>query len=306
MFPAYYSGFADEAASGLVAQLRATKELGWSHIEMRRVEVPGFPSGNLHDLSDEAFDALAARLEEAGVRINSLGSTIANASKDIRKPFDVDRDAALRGAVRAKQLGAEFVRIMSYGIGDPHDLMEEERFRRLREIVAIFDGSGATVVHENCASYGGMSVSHSQRLLENVPGLKLVFDMGNCGGDVDYSKPAPYPRQDAWDFYQGVREHIAYVHIKDVMWDESESKKIHVFPGEGHCYVREIIADLRDTGYTGALSIEPHMGAGLPESPGLTKEENQYGTYVEYGKRLEGLVESLRPDPDLADLASPA
>lgn len=294
MFPAYYSGFADEAGGALDTQIRATKEIGWSHIEMRNVGVPGFPAGNLHDISDAAFDALVGLLDNAGVRVNSLGSGIANGGKDIRKPFDPCRDAALRGAPRARRLGAQFVRIMSYPVGDPNDLMEEERFHRLREVVRIFADSGATVVHENCGCYGGMSVGHSLRLLEAVPGLKLVFDMGNCGGDPDYTKPEPHPRQNAWEFYQGIREHIAYVHIKDVIWDHETKKKIHVFPGEGECYVGEIIADLRDTGYRGAFSIEPHMQAGLPANLGLTNAENRYQTYVEYGRRLERLVEGKR------------
>lgn len=293
-FPAYYSGFADEAGSALETQLQVTRELGWSAIEMRNVAVPGFPAANLHDLPEPAFEAVVTRLGETGVRVNSLGSTIGNWQTNIRQPFDADRDAARRAAPRARRLGAEFVRVMSYPVGpDPDDLLAEERFRRLREVVAIFADSGATVVHENCDNYGAMSAAHARRMLENVPGLKLVFDMGNCGGDADYTKPAPYPRQNAWEYYRGVRGHIAYVHIKDVNWNPAAGGKVHVFPGEGECHVREILADLRATGYAGALSIEPHMGAGLPASLGLSREENARQTYVEYGRRLVGIVNDL-------------
>jgi sugar phosphate isomerase/epimerase len=220
---------------------------------------------------------------------------LGNWASDLTKPFDEDLAATHRAAARARRLGAEFIRIMSYPIGDPANLREEERFRRLREIVAVFAGSGTTVVHENCSNYGGMSWRHSLKLLENVPGLKLVFDMGNCAGDLDYLKPEPRPRQNAWEFYQKVRDHVAYVHIKDAMWDPNlgenrlgfpmEGKKRHVFPGEGTCHVRAIVADLRATGYSSGLSIEPHMGAGLPASE-LTPETNAYETYVEYGRRL--------------------
>jgi sugar phosphate isomerase/epimerase len=296
MFRSYYSGFADEAGASLDIQLHVTRALGWSNIEMRNVEVPGFPGGNLHDIPDDAFEKLAATLSEAGVRVNSLGSSITNASKSIRDPFDGCRAAAERGAQRARKLGTEYIRVMSYAVGDVHDLMEEERFRRLREVVRIFADSGATVVHENCSCYGAMSVNHSIRLLEEVPGLKLVFDMGNCGGDPDFSKPEVdgiRPRVNAWEFYQGVREHIAYVHIKDVIWDPVKQAKIHTFPGEGACYVKEIIADLLAAGYTGPLSIEPHMHAGLPASLGLTDAENRQQTYIEYGQRLQRIVESV-------------
>ena len=66
MFPAYYSGFADEAGADLDTQIKATKELGWSAIEMRKVEVPGFPAGFLHDITDAAFDLLAEHLTSQG------------------------------------------------------------------------------------------------------------------------------------------------------------------------------------------------------------------------------------------------
>ncbi len=289
MFPAYYSGFADEAGAGIDTQIKATKELGWSAIEMRNVEVPGFPGGNLHDIPDAAFEVVAARLKKAGARVNSLGSAIANGAKDVRKPFEC-REAAVRAVARARRLGVEFIRIMSYPVGDPNDLLEEERFRRIREIVSIFAESSTTVVHENCSNYGGMGWSYTLRLLENVPGLKLVFDMGNCIGDPDYTKPEPYPRQNAWEFYRQVRNHVVYVHVKDAIWDEASKQKRHVFPGEGEGHVRKILADLRARGYKGGLSIEPHMNAGLPAELGLTDAENRYRTYVEYGRRLERLV----------------
>lgn len=292
-FPAFLTGFADEAGPDLATQIRATRELGWSAIELRNVRVPGHETANVHDIPDAAFDLVVDQLAAAGVRVNCLGSALANGAKDIRKPFDADEASARRAAIRGRRLGADFVRIMSYPVGDVADLREAERFRRLREIVAIFAGSGVTVVHENCGNYGGMGVRYALRLLENVPGLRLVFDMGNTVSDLDYDRPAPHPRQDAWEFYRGVRDHIAYVHVKDAIWDDTSKSKVHVFPGQGEGHVRRILADLRQTGYTQALSIEPHMHAGLKSRPDLTPEENAYQTYVEYGRQLERLLATL-------------
>lgn len=288
----YYTGFADEAGVDLETQIRATKELGWSRIEMRAVKVPGFEAANLHDIADAAFEALAARLDEAGVRVNSLGSAIANGGKDIRKPFDPCLGATRRAAPRAQRLGAEFVRIMSYPVGDPADLREEERFRRLREIVKIFAAHGVQAVHENCANYGGMGWRHSLRLVENVPGLKLVFDTGNTVADKDYSVEPPRSRQSSLEFFRQVRDHVVYVHIKDAIARPEGGPPDHVFPGEGQGEVREVLRELLAGGYSGGLSIEPHMGAGLPDSS-LSKEENSYRTYVEYGRRLMDIVAEI-------------
>ena len=288
----FHTGFADEAGLALATQIKATRELGWSAIEMRGVEVPGFPTGNLHDIPDAAFDLVLAALGEAGIRVNCLGSALGNWAAKLDAPFEPELASASRAAVRARRLGADFIRVMSYPIGDVDNLRQEERYRRLREFVAIFADTGTAVLHENCSNYGGMSWRHSLELVEQVPGLKLVFDMGNCVGTPDYSLPEPRPLQDALEFYQRTREHIAYVHIKDARFDITASKRIHTFPGEGEGHVREILRDLLATGYTGGLSIEPHLGAGL-DAPALSEAENKYQTYVRYGEKLEHLVASL-------------
>ena len=95
------SGFADESGHTLECQIRATKELGWNHIEMRGVQVPGFLHGNLHDIPDEAFDKLVETLGENGVRVHCFGSAIANGGKSIEKPFDACLAETKRAAAEA-------------------------------------------------------------------------------------------------------------------------------------------------------------------------------------------------------------
>ena len=107
----YFTGFADEAASDIDGQIRATRELGWSHIEARNVD-----GTNIHDLSDEAFDVVYGKLQDAGVKINCFGSTIANWGKSILDPFDATLAEARRAVPRMQKLGTELVRIMSFAI----------------------------------------------------------------------------------------------------------------------------------------------------------------------------------------------
>jgi sugar phosphate isomerase/epimerase len=286
------SGFADEAGADLSAQIRATREIGWSHIEMRNVAVPGFPTGNLHDIPEEAFLQVIEKTRESGVSVHCFGSAIANGGKSIEKPFEPCLEEARRAAQRMPRLGAKFIRIMSYPIikgGETVDQMEKERFRRLREFQKILGDAGATVVHENCGNYGGMGWTYTLRLLENVPGLKLAFDTGNCVFDLDYTKPAPHPRQSSWEFYQHVRDHIAHVHIKDGRVGPKDEHD-HLFPGEGDGDVKRILGDLLATHYTGAISIEPHIGIAPDYKDAATPDEGRYRTYVEYGRRLNALL----------------
>ena len=56
------TGIADEAGAPIDAQIAATQELGWQHIESARVEVPGFPKANFHDIPDAAFDVVVGKL----------------------------------------------------------------------------------------------------------------------------------------------------------------------------------------------------------------------------------------------------
>ena len=137
---------------------------------------------------------------------------------------------------------------------------KEERFRRLRELQAMFASEGLTPVHENCMNYGGMGWAMTLELLEEVPGLKLVFDTGNPVFADDYTRPAPRPKQDALEFFRKVRTHVAYVHIKDGIWNPARNACDFCFPGEGEGHVREILGELKASGYDGGISIEPHMG----------------------------------------------
>ncbi|MGB8356362.1 MAG: sugar phosphate isomerase/epimerase family protein [Chthoniobacteraceae bacterium] len=289
----HLTGFADEAGVSLETQIKATKELGWTNIEMRNVQAGDFPAANLHDIPDAAFELVVEKLAAESITINSFGSAIANGAKKIEDPFETTRAEARRAIPRMQRLGTKLIRIMSYPIRkDTDDQMEPERFRRLRELQQMFSDAGLTLVHENCGNYGGMSWSHTLKLLENVPGLKLVYDTGNPVHDDDYSRPEPRPKQSSWEFYSHVKEHIAYIHVKDGIFDTGNNKLQWCFPGEGQGDVKRILTDIIASGYTGGISIEPHMGPALPDTT-LSREQNCYQTYIEYGRRLEKLIASL-------------
>ena len=64
-------------------------------------------------------------------------------------------------------------------------------------------------------NWGGFSAQHTLRLIEEVPGLKLVFDTGNPIFQIDRSQDQPGQWQDAFAFWQAVRDHVVHIHIKD-------------------------------------------------------------------------------------------
>ena len=204
----FLTGFADEAADGVEGQIRATKLLGWKYIECR-----GFNGKQLYDLKPPEYKAVADALDKAEIRVNCLGSAIANWSKQITDTFETSVDETKRAIAACKPLGISRVRIMSYAVRYSEnkraldDQMSEERFRRLREIINRFADNGIEAVHENCMNYGGMGWPMTMELVAGVPGLKLLFDTGNPVFTPDYTEPAPRPMQNALDFYRRVREH---------------------------------------------------------------------------------------------------
>lgn len=290
-----FCGISDEAADTIDGQISVFKELGWKHIEARNVVVPGFPKGNLHDIPDEAFAIVQNKLAAAGMEVYCFGSAIANWGKKIDQPFDSSRAEAQRAVKRMTALGTKFVRIMSFAVReDAEDQMEEERFRRLREVTRLFLDHGLQPVHENCMNYGGMGWPFTLKLLENVPGLKLVFDTANPIFNADRSKPRPWPKQDPWEFYTHVREHVVHVHIKDAIWNPSKNDADYTYPGEGHGAVRRIVKDLISRGYEAGLSIEPHLAVVFHDASVKSSDESMRQSFVDYGRRMEAIVTEAR------------
>jgi sugar phosphate isomerase/epimerase len=288
-----FMGIADEAGAAVGTQIKATRELGWSNIEARNVQIEGYPTANIHDLPDAAFDQVLKVLEPSGVRVYCFGSTIGNWAKKIDQPFEISLAEVRRAIPRMQRLGTRFIRIMSYAIRQEEDQCEEERFRRLREMTKMFIDAGIQPVHENCMNYGGMGWPFMLRLLEQVPGLKVVFDTGNPVFNDDRSRPTPWPKQDPWEFYQHVRDYIAHVHIKDARWNLAKNDADYTFPGEGDGQVRRILTDLIGRGYHAGISIEPHLAVVFHDASVTTSADSQYRVFVEYGQRLMQLVESI-------------
>lgn len=293
----YLTGFADEAADSIDGQIKAIKDLGWSHIELRAID-----GKNACEISDDAFAAAADKLDAAGIRVNAFGSTIANWGKSILEPMDDSMAEAERAIPRMKRLGVTDIRIMSFGIlrdRPPEDQLVDERVARLQKIVDLFAAEGMRALHENCANYGGMAWKFTHELLEKVNGMKLIFDTGNPPCSIDRSKPEPCPPQSAWEFYEAVKDDIVHVHIKDGKFIAENPDGIfedadYCWPGEGEGDVEKIVGDMLANGYEGGFSMEPHLSVVFHDASVESSDDARYQSFIEYGKRFEALVEKVK------------
>jgi len=299
----YFTGFADEASQNIDRQIAATKALGWKYIESRCIN-----GVNIHNLPDDQFEAVYQKLTESGVQINCFGSEVANWGKDPFKEedFQASIDMLKRAIPRMRRLGTKLLRGMSFAMqknrppDDPE--VEAQVFKKVAVLVKMCEEAGIVYGHENCMNYGGQSHEHTLKLLDRIqsPAFKLIFDTGNpVFTDRRIGQP-PYPKQSAWEFYRNVREFVYYVHIKDARYQaETEGlfpRSQFTWPGEGDGNVREIVADLLKHRYDGGFSIEPHLAVVFHDQNHSADVEGQirFDNYVEYGRRLEKLVQESR------------
>ena len=293
----YLTGFADEAADSLERQIAATKELGWTRIETRKLM-----SGNLASITDEEFAKVQEILAETGITFNGYGSGIANWQHPITSEAESSCEEMRRAIPRMQKLGIKMVRIMSFAM--PEELkprsweFADEVVRRVSRIVKMAEDAGILCVHENCMNWGGLSYEHTLYLLDHVnsPALRLVFDTGNPVFNKDIRGEAPYTWQNAWEFYKNVREFIAHVHIKDCYIND-QGKEVYTYAGQGQGDVERILKDLYATGYDGGISIEPHVATVFHAKPegGQSEEleKNRFESYVRYGREVETMVRKI-------------
>ncbi|MGH8047293.1 MAG: sugar phosphate isomerase/epimerase family protein [Chthoniobacterales bacterium] len=286
-------GIGDEAGAAIDAQIDATLALGWKHIEMRAVEVPGFPKANFHDIPDAAFDIAAGKLAAAGLEVHCFGSTVMNWGKKVEDPFEITLAEVRRTIPRMQRLGAKFVRIMSFKPDDHADKIPDDVFRRVNEVTRMFLDAGIQPLHENCMNHGGMSWRHALELLEKCPGLQWLFDTANPVFNPDRSTSQPWPRQDPWEFWTHVRDHVVHIHIKDATWNPARNDADYHWPGEGDGRVRDVLRDAFSRGYDAGISIESHMVAVFHEQDANRSDEALKANFVEYGQRVENLIKNL-------------
>ena len=252
--PVSITGFADEIASAAGEQVAGLQVARVSHIEVR-----GVNGTNVLDLSDDEVDTFKGQLDEAGITVSCIGSPIGKVQirVDLEEHFRRFQ-VALR---RADQFDCRFVRLFSfYHEGEEADAIRERVVVQFRRMAAAAADAGVTLVHENEKDIYGNTPERCVDLLAAVdhPHLRAAFDPANfvqCGAS---------PLQ-AWGL---LAQHVVYFHIKDAI---AESGRV-VPSGLGDGQLEAILEAALDGGYSGFLSIEPHLKEDDPDYGGVGVE----------------------------------
>jgi sugar phosphate isomerase/epimerase len=268
-----FSGISDEAGQAIEAQIKAHKELGWEYMELRNID-----GENLTMVSDTKSDEIYGKVTESGLKVSCFSSAIANWATEISGDFKKDVDELKRAIPRMHRFQTKYIRVMSWPNNKENPLTDEgwksEAIRRMKELSKMAEDAGIILAHENCNGWGGLGAENMIRLYEGVnsPAFKLLYDTGNV---------VAHKTGDPWKFYLRLKPLIEYVHIKDY---RSGGEKA-TYPGEGDAKVKDVLADLKKSGYDGFVSIEPHLASIVHEGK-VGDPETTYRTYISYGQKL--------------------
>ena len=278
------SGIADEAGQDIESQIRAHRELGWEAIELRLVDGKNVAG----ELPENEFKMVADKVEAAGLQVTGFASAIGNWSRNIRDDFSKDV-AELKTAIpRMQRLGTKFIRTMSWvGDGALEAEWRDEGIRRYRELAKMAEDGGIFLAHENCTGWAGLSAENQRTLIEEVASENLVvlFDTGNT---ISHGF-------EHWSYYQGVKDLIRYIHIKDCRINLADGKSAdYAYVGEGDAMVKETLTDFFTSGYDGVVSIEPHVAAIVHDCAVKPSAEEMFDSYLKYGRMLVKMIEEVK------------
>ena len=237
------SGFADEISPDPRAQLATLAAESITHLELRSAW-----SVNVADFTGEQLAAFRAALQDAGVAVSAIGSPIGKSP--VGAPLAPELDRMRRVADIAAGLGTTIVRVFSFFMpaGEPAERYRNQVIDRMGALARIAEGRGLVLAHENEKEIYGDVPDRCADLITAVgsPALRATFDPANfvqCG-------VRPYSGA-----YAVLRPYLVYLQVKDARAATGE-----VVPaGQGDGELRETLAALREDGFAGFMSLEPHL-----------------------------------------------
>ena len=243
----FLSAFGDEIAPALDDQIEVLVAEEIHHLDLRSVD-----DVSVLDLGMDRAKWIKTRLDEVGITVTAIDSPIGKA------PADIDIDEELGRLDRAIEMARLFetpaIRIFSYypPAEDPGAGKDAYRSLALGNLLALTvkaeEAGDVILLLENDVDLYGDSVDRVTDVLESVGSSRMaaVLDPANflLAGDL------PYP-----DGYQALKEWLGAVHVKDVANGEV------VVAGEGRAQFADMLHAMRDDGYEGVFSLEPHLAS---------------------------------------------
>jgi sugar phosphate isomerase/epimerase len=200
------------------------------------------------ELTDAQLAELARLISERGMGVSAIASPLGKV--DYLSSFDAELHRLSRGIAAAHALGARYIRIFSFyrPAGVTPMAIRDEVLRRLSTMASIAARDDIVLLHENEKEIYGDIPSRVLDLIESVgsDSLRVAWDNAN------FVQVGVKPYTDG---YAMLRPHLEYLQVKDAI----SATGLVVPAGEGDGELRETLTALRDDGYAGYASLEPHL-----------------------------------------------
>ena len=224
--------FSDEAASDILGQINALKQNGIYLTELRSAF-----GKNVSTFTKEENKEYYKMFSDNGIGVYSIGSPLGKV--DIDTDFDKYLDVVKRVCETANDFKADRIRVFSF-----FNAYEKKNqvFDYLSKMVEVAKEYNVTLCHENEKEIFGDVAERVCMIMENVKGLKFVYDPANY---VQVNEPA----QKTLDLFHGKSE---YFHIKDIIHGTGELVPAGYGDGDINSLVERIKTDK-------VLTLEPHL-----------------------------------------------
>ncbi|MGI5247291.1 sugar phosphate isomerase/epimerase family protein [Dactylosporangium sp. CA-139066] len=266
------SGFGDEIDEDPAVQLSVLLGVGASHLEFRSAW-----GVNVADMADEDVDRLHALLRRHGMRVSAIASPIGKTG--VYDDAATEQARLKRVIAVARRLETRYVRLFSFYRPDGVAAAEVRDIvlSRLRGFADAAERESVVLVHENEKAIYGDVPERVLDIVESVgsPALRLAWDNAN------FVQVGVRPFSDG---YEALRPYIEYLQVKDARAADG----VEVPAGEGDGELRETLTALRDSGWTGFASLEPHLHD--PARPDVLSGPRRFG---EAARAFAGLAGEL-------------
>ena len=237
------SAFGDEIAVDFEQQLRVLNTL-----EIPLIDIRAAWGVNCSQFTDEHISRITDLCARYKVAVSCMGSPIGKSP--ITDPIAIEGERLKTIGETARQLGTRNIRLFSfYPERDIDEAALQTSIERLGALCEIAGEEDLQLLLENEKGVVGDIPERCLSLMRAIdsPQLRFIWDPANfvqCGA-VD--------QVDRW--WDELHPYIGYIHIKDARIADNSV----TLAGDGDGQLLKLLTRLRDSGYQGVLSLEPHL-----------------------------------------------
>ena len=237
------SAFGDEIAVDFEEQLRGLKGL-----DIRLIDIRAAWGVNCSQFTGDQIENIASLLARYDIGLSCLGSPIGKSP--IVDPIEAECERLKTIGETAHQLGARNIRLFSfYPAGEIDDAALQLSIDRLGALAEIAAANDLQLLLENEKGVVGDIPERCIQIMRALdsPRLRFIWDPANfvqCGAADQVHR-----------FWDDLQPYIGYIHIKDARLADNTV----TVAGDGDGQVLALLRRLRESGYEGVLSLEPHL-----------------------------------------------